>query len=104
MKKKFGGNIYNAEIHLKPDYSKTYKEAFVVFNPLDEERNTFLISGNLEKDLKGRFADKESITTSLVVDLSKDRVETLNTVYNIKSWRSRFYEEVVGMNLNGRRI
>ena len=101
VKKKYGGEIYNAEIHLKPDYSGTYKEAFVVFNPIDKEKNTFLVSGVLKEDMKNRFIDGESISTSLVVDLSKNRVETLNTVYDIKSWRSEFYREIVGMNLNG---
>lgn len=43
--------------------------------------------GTIVRDDKGRFNPDEEIRTSVVIDFGIDFIQTLNTRYEIESWR-----------------
>jgi len=97
MDKQFGGTLVDAEILLTNDYSKSYKKALVIENPLSKEKECLLVYGKLLTDQKNRFRDNETIRTSLIVNISEKEIETLNTIYSVKNWKSNFYKEVINI-------
>ena len=81
MKKKYGGVITNWQVH---NLTFTKKQLEQV-HP-GKKTKPMVITGTITEDPTGRFEVGHHVRTSLVVklDRKKGRVETLNTVYDLR--------------------